>query len=393
MSNNLNLDRLEELLETQDPAEIRAHYAEALAANPECAAMLDAFEALDDYFATLKAADPVPEVTPLTQLPPVDEAVPAPTVVRPMRPKPKRRPIIMRFMPLAAVLVAALLIGRLVLPEAQEQAAHVASPEAVLEDGNPEPPEEKEGFFNWLRDKVQLNYEKGKSTSYDKAIKEAPTQSALDDTVAAEPIAMAEEEESTVDATDMEAFVQPPPEAKPPATPAPPVFEVSHEMAQDQDPLERQRRASPKKAKAPEPLRAPNTGKRERGQEPATLELRRTETQEGTRSYVGVTEQGNLTLESPAQEPRRITGFATAATLWMTTFQSWRVNLAKRSDVFVDGLKLPESIDRLNEMVYIQTLDENLYLFQAVDPERKGPIQLEVRLNSERRCTAIRILN
>lgn len=60
----MNLDRLEELLETMSPEDIRAQYGEALAKDPRCEAMLTAFEGMDDHLKQLKDAVPAPEFRP-----------------------------------------------------------------------------------------------------------------------------------------------------------------------------------------------------------------------------------------------------------------------------------------------------------------------------------------
>lgn len=61
MAKELTLDLLEELLESQDPKDIRAQYGEALKANPACAAMLQAFEQIDDDLSALKSASQPPD--------------------------------------------------------------------------------------------------------------------------------------------------------------------------------------------------------------------------------------------------------------------------------------------------------------------------------------------
>lgn len=56
MAETLDLDKLEELLETMEPAEIRTRYADALAAHPACNHMLTTFEDMDDDLLALKAS-------------------------------------------------------------------------------------------------------------------------------------------------------------------------------------------------------------------------------------------------------------------------------------------------------------------------------------------------
>ena len=52
----LDLDVLEQLLETMEPSEIRARYKRELASLPECGALLDHFESMDGYLSELKAS-------------------------------------------------------------------------------------------------------------------------------------------------------------------------------------------------------------------------------------------------------------------------------------------------------------------------------------------------
>lgn len=60
----MTLDRLEELLETMTPVEIRAKYAIALQENEACEAMLVAFEQLDENLQALKIEEPAPGFQP-----------------------------------------------------------------------------------------------------------------------------------------------------------------------------------------------------------------------------------------------------------------------------------------------------------------------------------------
>jgi len=62
MTEELNLDRLEELLETLEPAQIRSQYAQQLGKNPACNDMLKMFEDLDEDLVQLKMADPAPVI-------------------------------------------------------------------------------------------------------------------------------------------------------------------------------------------------------------------------------------------------------------------------------------------------------------------------------------------
>ena len=60
MAERLDLDRLEQLLETMNPAEIRARFGPQLAAQPECRTFLGHFEAMDAHLARLKYAQEPP---------------------------------------------------------------------------------------------------------------------------------------------------------------------------------------------------------------------------------------------------------------------------------------------------------------------------------------------
>jgi len=56
----MNLDRLETLLETMEPHDIRQQYTDELAACPQSEAMLASFEGLDDDLTDLKRVEPPP---------------------------------------------------------------------------------------------------------------------------------------------------------------------------------------------------------------------------------------------------------------------------------------------------------------------------------------------
>ncbi|MDJ0839717.1 MAG: hypothetical protein QNK37_24580 [Acidobacteriota bacterium] len=103
MAEKLNLDRLEELLETMEPAKIRETYAAEL--DDAGLRMLATFEALDDDLGVLKAVDPAP---PLPQAP----AAPRARIIP-----------FMKYLPMAAVLVGGLLIYTLVFQPDQMQTA------------------------------------------------------------------------------------------------------------------------------------------------------------------------------------------------------------------------------------------------------------------------------
>ncbi|CAM2008277.1 hypothetical protein [Acanthopleuribacter pedis] len=101
MSEPMTLDRLEELLETMEPAEIRRDYAAELAADPRCEAMLEHFEKLDANLEALAELEPAP-------------AIPVPRAEGAVVSLPKRRPLVrwLTFVaPLAAALVVALMIS------------------------------------------------------------------------------------------------------------------------------------------------------------------------------------------------------------------------------------------------------------------------------------------
>jgi chemotaxis protein histidine kinase CheA len=63
MTEPLSLDRLETLLESMEPADIRAQYREELARKPRCEAMLAQFERMDDDLGALKQAEPAPRTS------------------------------------------------------------------------------------------------------------------------------------------------------------------------------------------------------------------------------------------------------------------------------------------------------------------------------------------
>lgn len=105
MSDTMNLDRLEQLLEELEPAEIRRRFAAELAENPRCEAMLAHFENMDADLQALADLEPAPPI-------PIPSAIPA--AETPVEPISSRRLLIRRFIiagPLAAALVVALLIG------------------------------------------------------------------------------------------------------------------------------------------------------------------------------------------------------------------------------------------------------------------------------------------
>ncbi len=108
MSDTLSLDQLEQLLETMTPAEIRARYAEALAANPRCDAMLGHFEQMDEKLAVLADAEPAPPLPDFAAVQAKRTDVEAKVV--PLRRRSLRW--LVTAGPIAAALVVALLIAR-----------------------------------------------------------------------------------------------------------------------------------------------------------------------------------------------------------------------------------------------------------------------------------------
>jgi len=87
----MNLDRLEQLLETMSPDDIRAQYGEELAKDPRSEAMLATFEGMDDRLKTLKDGPAAPEFR---------------------MPKRYWSPLVIKWaLPLAAVVVLGLLFG------------------------------------------------------------------------------------------------------------------------------------------------------------------------------------------------------------------------------------------------------------------------------------------
>lgn len=113
MTEPVNLNTLEKLLETMDPETIRLRYAETLAAHPECRAMLDAFDALDDDFNQLKTRIPSP---PLPQ------------------PKKRRAAVwVSLALPLAALVVLAVLLhAPEIHPVVPDEAAPMSSADAEV---------------------------------------------------------------------------------------------------------------------------------------------------------------------------------------------------------------------------------------------------------------------
>lgn len=88
----MNLDQLEELLTRLEPDDIRSKYAQELEENPECEAMLRAFEAVDLHLDALKHLEPAPEFK-----------------------QPPRKifyPWLYAALPVAAILLLALLLGK-----------------------------------------------------------------------------------------------------------------------------------------------------------------------------------------------------------------------------------------------------------------------------------------
>lgn len=104
----MNLDHLEELLETMSPEEIRREHGEDLKAHPQCEAMLRQFESMDTDLLELKSMEACPPV-----------AVP----------KPRIFPRLAHWvLPAAAVLVLGFLIGSGLMKESLE-----TMPTAALE--------------------------------------------------------------------------------------------------------------------------------------------------------------------------------------------------------------------------------------------------------------------
>ncbi|CAM2066522.1 hypothetical protein SCOR_14185 [Sulfidibacter corallicola] len=91
MTDKLDLDRMEALLETMEPEEIRSQYGAALAEAPECERMLHHFEAMDDHLDHLKSVDP------------------APAMVLPKR--RRARSVLTWAVPLAAIVIIAVLVS------------------------------------------------------------------------------------------------------------------------------------------------------------------------------------------------------------------------------------------------------------------------------------------
>ncbi len=126
MAETWNLDRLEGLLEQMEPDEIRARYGAELAAHPQCLAMLDAFEGLDERLQQLKeSVPPAPALAVATR--PVPLLFSVPQAPRPAFPRWRWT----RWaLPVAALLVVGLLLVTRAPQSALEQTA-VAPPEAL----------------------------------------------------------------------------------------------------------------------------------------------------------------------------------------------------------------------------------------------------------------------
>ncbi len=106
MAETWNLDRMEQLLEDMEPAEIRSRYAAELAAHPQCLAMLEAFEGLDEGFSRLKEMVPA---TPRLREPAPVEALVLGQPQTPRAPRPIKH--WSRWaMPLAAMLLLGILL-------------------------------------------------------------------------------------------------------------------------------------------------------------------------------------------------------------------------------------------------------------------------------------------
>lgn len=174
MSDTLSLDQLEQLLETMAPAEIRARYGAALAANPRCESMLRHFEQIDEQLAALadaESAPPLPDFAALL----AERAAAEPKVV----PLPARRNSLRWLVmagPIAAALVVALLIGSFWRGENELLRMPAAStPEPVADQAEAADPEEAK--LRALREEtVRLTDEM--ATEKDQILAERPSERA-----------------------------------------------------------------------------------------------------------------------------------------------------------------------------------------------------------------------